>query len=334
MRRRFEISGWMAVALASLVAAPAVSLAAGTAAGTDISNTAQVSFDVDGTPVTQDSNTVVVTVAEILDVAVVLQSPQTAVSAGETGRELLFTVTNTGNGSESFRLDFNNDFLSDPAVDFNPVAQTPAIYFDTDGSLDFSPGDVAYSPGSNDPALLPDASVSILIVNDIPAAVNNGDVGRSALSAVSGTGSGTPGTVFAGQGEAGVDAVVGTSNADQSAVGEYVVSEVTVAATKSAAVANQFGQTEPIPGATITYTIDVEVTDTGTATNVVVTDAIPASTAYVANSLTLNGTPLSDNADADAGELDTSAVPTVVVRLGDLTQASGVQTIQFDVEID
>ena len=63
-------------------------------------------------------------------------------------------------------------------------------------------------------------------------------------------------------------------------------------------------------------------------------DAIPAGTTYTPNSLTLNGGALTDAVDADAGELDTSVVPTVVVRLGDLTQVDGVQTVFFEVTID
>ena len=42
--------------------------AVGTVAGTDIDNTAQVSYEVGGSPVTENSNTLTVTVAEILDI--------------------------------------------------------------------------------------------------------------------------------------------------------------------------------------------------------------------------------------------------------------------------
>ena len=48
-------------------------LAVGTVAGTDISNTADVSYEILGTPVSATSNTLVVTVAEILDVDVTLR---------------------------------------------------------------------------------------------------------------------------------------------------------------------------------------------------------------------------------------------------------------------
>ena len=325
---------WPALfATLSLTLASAPALGAGTLAGTDIANTAIVTFDVAGTTLTSNSNTVTLTVAEILDTTVVVQSPQQAVDTGDTGVELLFTVTNTGNGSESFRLDFNNDFVANPGVEFNPVGQTPAIYFDSDGSGDFSAADTAYSAGVNDPVLAPDASVDVLIVNDIPASLNNGDIGQSALIATATTGSGAPGTAFPGLGTGGVDAVAGVTGASATTAGQYIVSAVGVSANKAALVVDPFGGTQPVPGATVTYTITVDVTTAGTASAVVITDPIPANTSYVANSLRLNGGALTDALDGDVGELDSSGAPTVVVRLGDLTQASGTQTIEFDVLI-
>ena len=95
-----------------------------------------------------------------------------------------------------------------------------------------------------------------------------------------------------------------------------------------------FGGTEPVPGATITYTMTVEVLGPGTATASVLADPIPEFTSFVPGSITLNGNPLTDVADADAGEFDTSSMPTVVVQLGDLVAADGAQTIVFQVTID
>ena len=63
-------------------------------------------------------------------------------------------------------------------------------------------------------------------------------------------------------------------------------------------------------------------------------DLIPAFSTYLPNSITLNAAAVSDATDADAGEFDTSGAPTVVVRLGDLTQADGLQTVIFEVTID
>ncbi len=88
------------------------------------------------------------------------------------------------------------------------------------------------------------------------------------------------------------------------------------------------------PGDRVVYTITVEVTGTGTATASVISDSIPTFSTYAPGSITLNAGALSDATDADAGEFDTTGVPTVVVRLGDLTQADGIQTIVFQVTID
>ena len=317
--------------LLALACACGPAWSAGTAAGTVISNTATVDFLLGGTPVTQTSNIASITVVERVDVVVTLQSGQVIVAPGETDRSLLFTVTNTGNGDETFTLAMDNLLTGD---DFDPQPAVPGIYFDTDSSSDFSPGDVAYTPGNNDPLLAADASVDILLVNDIPGAVANGNVGRSELTATSSTGTGAPGTVFPGQGDGGVDAIAGATSGESAQFGEYVVGDVQVDIIKSVAISDPFGGNQPTPGATLTYTVTVEVTNTGTATSNVLSDPVPANTTYVAGSITLNGAAITDPIDADAGELDTSAAPTVVVRLGDLTQANGLQTITFAVTID
>ena len=307
-----------------------VASAAGTPAGTVINNTAQVDFTVGGTDISVNSNTVSITVDERIDLVVTLLSPQTLVSAGDTDRSLLFRVTNTGNGSEVVDLAMNSVIAGD---DFDPVPAVPSIYFDTDASGDFSLGDQVYVPGGNAP-LPPDASVDVLIVNAIPAGVVNGNIGRSELTATAATGSGAPGDVIAGQGDGGVDAVLGTTGGTSTVVGEYIVADVQLNVVKSVAVADPFGGTEPVPGAVLTYTVTVEVTNPGTATNTIFSDPIPTNTTYVASSISLNGAGLTDVAGDDAGEFDLGGVPTVVVRLGDLSQASGVQTVSFEVSID
>lgn len=312
-----------------VISAPAG--AVGTAVGTVIENTAVVNYDLSGTPLTIQSNTTTLAVAERINVTVTLQSPQTPVAPGESARALLFTVTNTGNGSETFQLAIDSLIAGD---DFDPIPAVPAIYFDTDGSGDFNAGDQPYTPGSNDPDLLADESISVFLVNDIPGGLANGLAGRSELTATSATGTGAPGTVFAGQGDGGVNAVIGSTGGEAQDTGEYLVSDVQVSVTKAQLVNDPFGGNEPVPGATLTYTIVVAVNSIGTATASTVRDAIPVFTTYVPNSITLNGTALSDVADTDEGEFDTSGTPSVVVRLGDLTQALGAQTVEFQVVID
>jgi uncharacterized repeat protein (TIGR01451 family) len=305
--------------------------AAGTAVGTVIENTAIVDFSLDGNPRSLTSNTTTVTVAERIDVVVTLQSPQVLVAAGDTNRALLFTVTNTGNGSEAFALALDSNLAGD---DFDPVPAATSIYFDSDASGDFNVGDQAYVPGSNEPVLAPDASVNVLLVNDIPASVTDGQRGFGQLTATAVTGADVPGTVFAGAGDGGTDAVIGGTGGEQDQVGEYLVAAVDVSIVKTQAVSDPFGGAEPVPGATIRYTVTIEVLSSGTARDSVFADPIPTYTTYVPDSLTLNTVSLSDATDADAGEIDNTGAPSVVIRLGDLTSAAGVQTVEFDVTID
>ena len=322
------IRGFICVCACALAAESA--FAVGTPVGTTIQNTATVSFDLGGTPVTVDTNTTTITVLERLDVNVTVQTPQVLVSAGETARSALFRLTNTGNGSEAFVLSVDSTVAGD---DFDPVPAVPAIYIDSDGSGDFNAGDVAYD-NVTPPSLAADASLDILVVNDIPGGVANGDAGRSELTATAITGGGTPGDEFPGQGDGGVDAIVGASGATSADIAEYLVSDVMINVVKAQAVADPFGGNEPVPGATITYTVTVEVLGTGTATASLVRDPIPTYTTFVPSSIVLNSAALTDAADADAGELDTTGAPAIVVRLGDLTAADGVQTVEFQVTID
>ena len=305
--------------------------AVGTPVGTIIENTATVNFDLAGSPVSLQSNTTTITVVERVDVVVTPQGPQVVVSPNDTNRALLFSVTNTGNGTESFALAIESVL---PGDDFDPVPAASPIYFDTDGSGDFNVGDQAYVPGTNDPVLAADESVDVFLVNDIPAGVANSNIGFSQLTATSQTGTGAAGTEFAGLGDGGVDAIIGATGGEDSDTGEYLVSDVLISVAKTQSVSDPFGGSEAVPGARITYTITVEVMSTGTATASVLRDPIPTYSTYVPNSITLNAAVVSDAIDADAGEFDTAGAPTVVVRLGDLTQGDGVQTVTFEVTID
>jgi uncharacterized repeat protein (TIGR01451 family) len=306
-------------------------LAAGTAAGTSVSNQANVSFVIGGVPGSAQSNSAAFLVGEILDPNVTRQSSTVSVSAGDVNRALLFRLTNTGNGSETFPLTIDNLLAGD---DFDPQAAAPAIYFDSDSSGDLSAADIAYIPGSNDPTLAPDASIGVLLVNNIPTSTADGALGRSRLLARAATGTGPPGTAFPSQGTGGTDAVAGANGGQADAFGEYLVGDVQVSLAKSVIVIDPAGGATPVRGARLNYQIVVNVTGSGTAHGFVLTDPVPSGTAYSVGSLRLNTLALSDGADADAGELITGATPTIRVALGDLTQAAGPQTIAFSVTIN
>jgi len=318
-------------AVAGALLSASAAFAVGTAANTPINNAAQVSYTLGGSSVSIASNTTTLNVAEILNVNVAVQTPSVSVAPGATQRVIVVRVTNTGNGAETFRLVGNSVVAGD---DYDPIPSAPFIYFDTDNSGDLSAADVAYVSGSNDPLLAADQFTTLLIVNNIPVGLANGAAGRTQLTAQALTGTGAPGTVFAGQGTGGVDAVVGTSGATQIGTGTYVVAGLQLNAVKSQTVVDQFGGTRPIPGARINYQIVITPTGTGTANAVTFTDVIPANTTYIASTLRLNNAALTDTADADAGQFIATPSAQVRVSLGDMTQLSGVQTIAFAVTIN
>ena len=291
---------------------------------------ATIDYSIGGTATTTNSNATTVVVAELLNVTMALQSPTVSVAAGASNEALLFLVTNTGNSLEAFTLSGESVLVGD---DFDPNPAAPFIYFDSDGSGDLSPGDTPYVSGSNDPQLAANGSVAVLLVNNIPASLPDGEYGRSELTATANTGTGSAGTVLPGQGSGGVDAVIGTSGGQAAVFGQYLVGDILLSAVKSQAVQDPFGGSQPIPGAAIAYQIVVTATGTGTALGVAFNDTIPASTTYVAGSLRLNSAPLSDAADGDAGSFALGPAR-VAVTLGSLTSAAGPQTIDFRVTIN
>ena len=308
------------------VATPAE--AARTPAGTVINNNATATWDLpSGGQSTVTSNTVSLTVDELLDVGVAwTDGGDVATTPAATNQLLTFRVTNAGNGDEAFRLTARDNAGGD---DFNPAATS--IVLDANGNGIYEPGvDPVYVAGSNEPMLAPDHSIIVFVLATIPAGATDTQRGRIDLVAVAVTGSGTPGTAFAGKGQGGGDAVVGATGADAEDDGYYRVAAGAVSFVKSATVADPFGGTSHVPGAIVTYRLVATVSGTGTLPNLRVADAIPAGTTYRPGTLTLEGAPLSDAADADAGEVTAAGV---AVRLGNVPGGNS-RTVTFQVAID
>ena len=319
------------VSTASIAAISALSLAApayaaGTRAGTVIDNTATATYDEGGTPVEVDSNINSLTVDELLDTVVAWDDgADVATTPGATGGALTFTITNTGNGEEAFLLSTVSTVGGD---DYDPTGVTIVI---DDGDGVYEPGiDVVYVAGAGNPVLDPDETITVFVIANTPGGLSDGDRGGVQLTAEAVTGTGAPGTSFAGQGEGGGDAVVGTTGADGEDDGYFQVAAATVSLAKSATVADPFGGTNAVPGSTITYQIVATTSGSGSLPNLAINDAIPAGTTFVPGSITLGGTTLTDAADADAGRF---ASNNVSVSLG--TVAGGqTRTVTFQVTID
>ena len=311
---------------------PPAAFALGTPAGINITNVASATYtDSLGAQVAVASNTSVLRVDEILDVTLVANDAgNLQVASPRTDAALSFTLSNIGNGPETFRLTFNNSLVGDQ---FNPA--NTRIYLDNGDNI-FNPAtDTLYAAASNDPVLAADGTRVIFVVSDIPAGLINADIGLASVQAEAVTALATPaadapGFSFSGQGAGGGDAVVGASQAVANAQNGYVASLLATTFAKAPVVLDQSGGSNPVPGATITYTLTFSVTGSGTLTGAQIVDPIPAASTYVPGSLRLNSAPLTDVADGDNGRFSGSQIEVV---LGTVT-APATNVVTFQVTIN
>ncbi len=299
--------------------------ATGVTAGTLIQNTATATYTTGSGGGSVQSNTVTVKVDELLDTAVASLSGS-AVSVGSNPAVLPFSVTNTGNGPEAFNL------FANPAIPGNAFDGTvQSIVIDNGNGIYESGVDVVLAPGASTPVLAPDQSLTVFVLVTPPAGAADGNTSQLRLTADAATGTGTPGTVFAAQGQGGGDAVVGSSGASANALGAMIASLGAVTLTKSFTIADPFGGSQPVPGAIVTYSLLAQVNGTGSVDSLHVTDSIPAGTSYVANSLKLEGTGLTDLADGDAGVGSSSGID---VSLGTVAGGGTKKLVNFNVRIN
>lgn len=308
----------------ALWSASSVAHAAGVTAGTMIQNTASATYKSGTADGSVTSNTVDIRVDEVLNVAVAdLTGSSVTVAAGSA--ILTYSVTNTGNGNEAFKLAAN------PNVTGNDFTVTvDQVVYDANSNGVYDAEDTIIPTGGAMPSLAPDAKAQILVYVTVPSGVADGSTSNVALLAEALTGTGTPGDAFAGKGDGGGDAVVGLSGADDSANALITSALSSVTLVKSAVVTDIWGGSTAVPGSTIKYTITATAGGTGTATNVHVTDIIPSGTSYVEKSLKLGSASLSDEVDSDAGTGGDSGID---VGLGDLASGN-VKSVEFSVTID
>ncbi|MEQ1688329.1 MAG: hypothetical protein ABL874_07130 [Sphingopyxis sp.] len=305
---------------------PQAVMATGTRAGTLIDNTATATYDPGSGPVTVNSNLHSLKVDELIDTTVAWSdSADVVTTPGATSQVLKYQVTNTGNGVETFGLSTVANIGGDQ---YDPSVTSIVI---DDGDGVYEPGiDTVYVAGAGDLVLNPDQSITVFVVSTTPSGVVDGDRGGVRLVATSKTGTGAPGTSFAGAGEGGGNAVIGATGGDGENDGFYLVSSATVALVKSAKVIDPFGGTTSVPGSRITYTIIATTTGTGSLSGLSISDAVPTGTTYFPGSITLGGVVQSDAADTDAGSF-ASNIASVVLG----TVAGGqTRTVTFQVTIN
>lgn len=300
----FALAGCALLALAGTAAQAATP-------GTQVSNTATVRFDSEGAAQTVSSNTATLILAERLDVSVVADAPALLATVPGATSAVRFRVSNGGNGTETFSL--SGGIEGDGA--------SGGLAADEDGN------------GAYDPAvdrLLSGGSITIAAGAgaDIFVLVGGTRVGtKVSLTAKAATGAGAPGTLYSGLGDGGGDAFVGQTGAAAVALTTFVAGSAQASLVKSQSVLAPDGSTRAVSGAVITYTLEARFP--AAVTGAAIADPIPAGTAYVPGSLTLDGATLSDGTDADTGQFDANAIS---VSLGDIA-APASRTVRFQVKI-
>ena len=310
-----------AAALVVTSASPA--FAGGTAAGSTITNTVTVNYQV-GTvaqTATGASNTFTVDRKVNLTVAEV-GTTTTQVSPGQSAAVTTFTVTNTSNATLDFALVAAQQTGGAGAhsnTDNFDVTNVK-IYVDSNGNGSYDAGTDTLVTFLDE--LAADASKTVFVVADIPLGHVTNDVAAVTLTAT-----GREGGTAASQGAAltetttantaGMDTVFADGagagdaarNADFAAKDDYTVLAAALSISKLSTVISDplNGSTNPkaIPGATIEYCIVVSnAAGSATATNVAISDPLPTTVTYSSGyGAFINGTVTSSvcNTDGTAG---------------------------------
>lgn len=298
---------------------------ANTAANTLIQNTATVSYNVGVFNDSVTSNTTTFQVDELILFTLVANNASgVTVQTPHSQAALSFTLSNLGNGNEGFSLG-TTQLTTD---NFN--ASSLSIYLDSNNNGIFEPSlDALYLPGINDPILSSGSTLNIFVVGDIPPSLNISDEALVHLSASSLTGTGPVTSLYAGLGDGGVDALMGSQGGNIFAPNKYVVAPILPSLTKTQSILDPNGTHYPIQNAIITYTLTLTVSGSGSLSNLHIADNIPSGTSYVPNSLKLGTTSLSDSVDADAGFFDGTKVDVVIPT----ATAPSTYTVMFKVKI-
>jgi uncharacterized repeat protein (TIGR01451 family) len=337
--------------LAALAATPAY--AAGTAAGSTITNTVQVNYQVGGVAQNAVSASDTFTVDRKINLTVAeVGSSTTSVSPGQLAAVTTFTVTNLSNATLDFALAATQQTGGAGAhsnTDNFDVSNVK-IYVDTNSNGVYDPGtdtQVTYLD-----ELAADGAKTVFVVADIPlgratndvAAVTltatgreGGSAGSQGIALVQTTTANTAGmdTVFAD----GAGATDAARDASYSAKDDYTVLAAALSATKtSKVISDPFnGTTNPkmIPGAVVEYCIAVSnAAGSATATSVALTDVLPTATTYQSSfGILLNGTVTSGACNADGVAGGSFASGTVSGTLASVV-AADTRTLVFRVTIN
>jgi uncharacterized repeat protein (TIGR01451 family) len=352
LRIRPELALRLGVAaIAALSASPA--MAAGTTAGTTITNTTSIAYDVSGVTQTAVSASDALTVDRKIDLTVAeTGSATTTVSPGQTSAVTTFTVTNVSNATLDLALaSTQQSGGSGPHSDTDTFDATNLrTYVDSNANGTYDAGTDTQVTYLDEVAA--DASKTVFVLADIPLGKVTGDVAVVVLTATGreGGGSGSEGvalTQTTGANTSGMDTVFadGAGSTDSagdaaySARDDYTAFAAALTVTKTSTIISDpiNGTTNPkfIPGATLQYCVIVaNAAGSATATNVTISDTLPATlTYYSAYGIKVDGTVSSGTCATDGTSGGSFSSGTVSGTLSSIA-ASQTRTLLFRATIN
>ncbi len=297
-------------------------LAAGTASGTVISNSATLNYDVGGIPQeTSPSNAVTFVVDNKINLLVAeTGGTLTVVTPGQTSRITTFTVTNAGNTVQDYVLAANAGISGGSLFGgTDNFDVTSCARFVESGA---QPGtfDGAADTATFIDELAIDASKTVYVVCNVPVAQSNGNGNVSLVSLTATTHAGGAGgqgavtvedtgpdnpatvqTVFADSSAGDAQGDNAARNGQHSARDGYTVVTSVINVTKSLMVLcdpfNGARNPKNIPGAIVRWTITISNTGSASATLGTISDVLDISTTHDAN-LTMHDPDLASNVSA------------------------------------
>jgi len=280
--------------------------AKGTVSGTEIVNSATISYSIFNENNQLETNSDIFKVERVIDINI--QSQDTVpveVNSGDDKRVLTFLVSNNGNSVDSIALGYNHI-----NTDFIPMSVK--IYVDTNDDGVFSDGDLEVTKLD----LGADESVIIFVVSDIP---ENADRNEESNDSVVISSLGQPITDKTGE-QNNTNTVIISNTAKD--VGTYKIRNYWMDVNKTQNIHSDDNSTHT--GSIVTYSIELCIggdNDEAIIKNVVLKDSIPNGTKYIENTLRLDG---SSTEAYDNGVIS--------VEVPDLV-GSACHEVTFDVQI-
>ena len=290
-------------------------LAAGTLAGTVISNQAYADFkDANGNAMTRVlSNTVTTVVTQVAGVDIVPPTNSSTAAIGATV-DYLIQLFNTGNANDEQTFSYAASGAFTPTVTMYYDANNNHIYdAGTDVLLtETAVGSKTYktvTTGGTAVPINPDDDYDVIIRVTIPGtAVNN---------------------------QQNIVTITTKSDYDTSktATGTYTttVSAAALSAVKTASSAA--GSHTTLPGDTVTYTITLSNTGTDGGTGLVISDPIPTNMTYKTGSITVGGAAKTDASGDDGADYNHTTAGAVTVSAATIAAGETI-TVTFQATVN